>query len=416
MGTQDETLHTGESSERVEDSERWKIWLDAARISIENKSFAEAEAGLRLALELKPDSVEVLMELCVLLLQLRRETDAERVGKKLLKLTGGKKMTWAQLRSNLRQKQVDKGKYARKEKAIEEDKKEPEVEEPHKDEDHMKSYPSRRKSEGATQVRTPVKDPQPKPVSLRTQESKQKFKPQEREKITTTMRTATPRQTTTRESYEDRTAVEWYEWAQLYSKKDQQHDALRALQNALKLDPTHRGALILSGEIFFDMKRYEEAVSVLTKAVEVAPRNPRVWYLLGMSHESLGNDWEASQAFYKCVAIDEKYIDAWAELGISLSKQGRHAQAQKAYLKALRERRDDARLLTFYGVSLRETGKHNRALNIFRMAIAENPDYAPAWEQLAKSFIAQGQHESATEARQMALKLQRMKGISTVLE
>jgi Flp pilus assembly protein TadD len=81
--------------------------LENPRLSWESGDLKKAESEYRLALIEYPEYLEAWTELCILLLQQRRETDAERAGKHVLKLRDEKNLTWAKLRSELRTKHVD---------------------------------------------------------------------------------------------------------------------------------------------------------------------------------------------------------------------------------------------------------------------------------------------------------------------
>lgn len=426
-----------DEKERVAESERWKIWLEAARLSMKKGKFKEAEAGYRLVIELNPKSTEALTELCTLLLQQRRETDAEIVGKMLLKLTGGKGFSWARLRGQLREKHLDKEIIA---KAEFDQKEQVKIQKDDQIDKHdaTVSYPSR---ESHT-----VLEKQPFPEWKRVKKPKQMS--EKRGQITPTTQTqqlvdtkpaegktqptspirqkqrstgefkdlASQRQLQEEPDHEGKTSEQWISFAQLYSKHGKYADAERAARSAIRMDQSSKSGKKLLGQILYKREKFEEAAEVLTEVVGWEPKNAHLHYLLGMCHMQLKNFWEASQAFYKSVALNDAYIDAWSELGVALAKLGRNSQAQKAFLRALKERRNDARLLAYYGASLAEEGRLDRAENVFRMAIAANPDFAPAWEQLSRILTRLGKHEHAQQAMQRARSIASHTKTSLVLE
>ncbi|MFW9978961.1 MAG: tetratricopeptide repeat protein [Candidatus Thorarchaeota archaeon] len=418
MGSEEQSQT--EEKGRVEESERWQVWLDAARLSKKNGKLHEAEAGYRLVIELNPRSIEGFTELCALLLQQRRETEAEIIGKQLIKLTGGKGLSWSRLRGQLREKYIDREAAVK----IEEQSKEPSK--VHKEDKIDKrepsmSYPSQQahtmhekqpfpewKKMGSPELmadkRPSSTRTSPEPRKPKSQRPQSQQPPRQKEKSASLADTS------------GRTSTEWLEFAQLYSKQGKYPDAERALRSALTLDSANKAALLLLAEVLYKREKFEEAVDIFDEVIVFDPRNARNHYLLGMCHMSLNNYWEASQAFYKCVALNERFIDAWAELGIALSKQGRHAQAQKAFLRALKERRSNPRLLSFYGLSLLEEGKLDRAENVLRMAIGANPDFAPAWEQLSRVLTLEGKHELANQAKLKARTIASRTQSSVLLE
>ncbi len=413
--------HAQDSGARVNESERWQIWLDAARLSKKNGKLAEAEAGYRLAIELNPKSIEAWTELCALLLQQRRETDAEIIGKTLLKLSGGKGLSWAQLRGQLREKYLDKepmpsGSPEAKEIAVKA-KKEDTID----DHDSSMAYPSKQAHTLLERQPFPEYEPMDRPSRQserpdRKSSADRKPKQPVAEKASQRIPQASRTKTIERTDASGKTPSEWLSFAKLYSKQGKYPDAERALRNALYIEKDNAEVALQLAEVLYELRRYDEAADLFEEVIDSEPKNARLRYLQGMCYVKLKKEWEASQAFYKCVVLNERFIDAWAELGISLSKQGRHEQARKALLKALKERKNNPRLLTFYGVSLIEQGQLARAENVFRMAIGTDSEYAPAWEQLSRVLELQGKREPANQAHNKARTIASRRGSSILLE
>ncbi len=403
--TSDEQSQHAEKA-TVGESQSWQIWLDAARQSKRNGKLSEAEACYKLVVEHNPRSIEAWTELCVLLLEQRKETEAERVGKKLLKLTGGKGLSWARLRGQLREKYIGNEPSA-SEKGTTEKPATQESEET--EQESSMSYPSRKAHTKIEREPFPELRKRDQPVKSSPARSSKKVM---HEKQSQEVRHSAAGDIGSTE----KTADQWLSFAKLYAKQGKYPDAERALRSALKMDPDNTEAIQLLAEILHKVEKYEEATDVLLEVLEFDPVNTRTLYLLGTSYMKLRKYREASEVLYRCVVLDERYIDAWAELGISLSKQGRYEQSQKTLLRAIRERKKDPRLLTYYGVSLRETGKLARAENVYRMAIAADPEFAPAWEELARVLSLQGKQTSAREAKTRARAIAIRKGGSVNLE
>ena len=339
----------------------------AARIHMQEKSNKEAEEVLREATKQIPDSLEAWTELCILLLSLRKETDAERAGKQVLRLRKEKRTTWAQLRSELRLKYVI-GKQV------------PEIKEDIQPTDDDSSlYPSRVKS-----PRQKVwKDSQPKPEVAVTKKSRK-------------------REAQSLDESQYRTADNWYDFARLYEKQEKYPDALRALWKTIELDPGKVDAHVRIGEVYIKQEKHTDAITWLNQVVAKNTENAHVWYLLGVAHLGLGKYWDASQALHKSVKINDDHIDAWAQLGISLAKQNRHVQAQKAFLRALKHKRKDPDLLYEYALSLRDEGKISRAENVLRMAISYRKNFAKAWNELGDLLMSLGKLDEGGRAKRKA--------------
>ncbi|MFW9849338.1 MAG: tetratricopeptide repeat protein [Candidatus Thorarchaeota archaeon] len=345
--------------------------LEAARQSWQSGDLKKAETGLRLVIREEPDNLDAWTELCVLLLQQRRETEAELAGKQVLRIRGKKELTWARLRGELRATYVDKKpptkidtKLGGFQPAIEDSK--------DFDSDKEKvSYPN------VTGEVSSI------PLSKITSETKPKHD-----------ETEIPQS-----EPQERSADNWYEFGNLYMKQKKYHDAIRAFKKCIDIDPQHLEALVKLGETQFYQEEYAGAIGSLNRLLAMDSENAHAWYLLGMSHQKLGNQWDATQALYESVKIDDTFIDAWKALGISLAQQGRHVQAQKALLRALKNRRNDPDLLYEYAKSLKEEGKLARAENVLRMTVGVDPKSIEAWNLLGDVLMKLGKTDEARRVK-----------------
>ena len=61
---------------------------------------------------------------------------------------------------------------------------------------------------------------------------------------------------------------------------------------------------------FYELKKYNEAVTVLTKAVNLQNNFDRGYYYLGQSYEKLNRKAEAAEAYRKALLYDPNYAEA----------------------------------------------------------------------------------------------------------
>ncbi len=345
--------------------------LEAARQSWQSGDLKKAEVGLRLVIRENPDNLDAWTEICVLLLQQRRETEAEVAGKQILRIRGKKELTWARLRGELRETYVDKN--------------------------------------PPTKIASKFGDPQPEIMDSKDLDGEQEEVPhpkvaskessQPLRKITSETKPKPEEIEIHRSEPQERSADNWYEFGKLYMKQKKYPDAIRAFKKCIDIDPQHIEALVKLGETQFYQEDYDGAIESLNGLLAQDSENAHAWYLLGMSHQKLGNQWDATQALYESVKIDDTFIDAWKALGISLAQQGRHVQAQKALLRALKHRRNDPELLYEYAKSLKEEGKLARAENVLRMAVGVDPKSIEAWNLLGDILMKLGKTDEARRVK-----------------
>ena len=78
----------------------------------------------------------------------------------------------------------------------------------------------------------------------------------------------------------------------------------------------------------------EEAVSILVKAKDDEPENPRIWNLLGSLYNELGSE-EAVKCYEQTINLNPKYYLAYRGLGNYYLKKKDYSMAEKYYSKAI---------------------------------------------------------------------------------
>ncbi|HEY0883086.1 MAG TPA: tetratricopeptide repeat protein, partial [Archangium sp.] len=88
----------------------------------------------------------------------------------------------------------------------------------------------------------------------------------------------------------------------------------------------------------------KQAATLMAQAVEAAPEDPTMQYLLGTVHQSMGAALEAIDALKRAVGLAPDYADAWFALGKVYRELGRTEDAKRAFAEVSRidEHRADA--------------------------------------------------------------------------
>lgn len=85
--------------------------------------------------------------------------------------------------------------------------------------------------------------------------------------------------------------------SEAYRRMGLVEEALRIAENGVKLNPDFASGRVALARILIEKKRYEEASSQLSKAIEYAPENLLAYSLLGELHLQLRQPKEALNAF-----------------------------------------------------------------------------------------------------------------------
>jgi tetratricopeptide (TPR) repeat protein len=132
---------------------------------------------------------------------------------------------------------------------------------------------------------------------------------------------------------------------EFYASKEYK-EAIACYDRAIAIDPQHVSAYNSKnasayeklGDIYFKSKGYKEAIEYYNKMLLFEGRNAEVYYKLGYSYQSLGQDNEAHNAYTKCISIDDpSNASAYYNRGlISSTKWPSHRSAISDYRSAAR--------------------------------------------------------------------------------
>ncbi len=219
--------------------------------------------------------------------------------------------------------------------------------------------------------------------------------------------------------------------ALLYSQAGGQQQAIAQLKTALKLNPSHQGALVALGDIYLELERYKDAVEPYTKVADLNANNPNrgisrelegVYYHLGIAFFNLGSFPDALNSLTEALRIDAADADAWYMMGNTLQKMGNYARAIESYEEAVRfvpnfteayqgmaecyEKLGQPSLAQYASAMVAySTGSPREAITQLEKVIVAKPDFAEAYQGLGLAYEVVGDKAKAMELYQKALDL-----------
>jgi tetratricopeptide (TPR) repeat protein len=111
--------------------------------------------------------------------------------------------------------------------------------------------------------------------------------------------------------------------------------ALASFEEAARRDPNLGVAQLNQGIALASLGRVDAAKKVLDEAAKRRPKDPHVWYALGMLDKNSSNPEGAVEDFRRVIAIDDKDADIWYFLGTAYSQLKQFPQAIDAFEHAL---------------------------------------------------------------------------------
>ncbi len=104
-------------------------------------------------------------------------------------------------------------------------------------------------------------------------------------------------------------------------------EALRAIDQALDINPHNEVAWVNKGNAFTKMGRLVDAMRCFNAAIRVNPAYEVAWNNKGNALARMGRYEEALRCYDKALEIDPEYRGAWVNKGYVLSKLGRYEEA-----------------------------------------------------------------------------------------
>jgi len=111
---------------------------------------------------------------------------------------------------------------------------------------------------------------------------------------------------------------------------------LKYFQDALALDPNLRVARLNEGVALAALARVDPAKQALDEAAKNSPKDPHVWYSLGMLEKNSSDPQAAVEDFHRVIAIDDSDADTWYFLGTVYSQLKQFPQAIDVFEHALK--------------------------------------------------------------------------------
>lgn len=141
-----------------------------------------------------------------------------------------------------------------------------------------------------------------------------------------------------------------------------------------------RARLDLAGALS-QQGRTDEALGVLEQLAQDHPREPRVWLLLGQTHQRRRALADAERSFARAVELDRGGVEAWFGLGVARLERSPR-EAADAFREAARLKPDHTRAHYLLGVCLKLRGDRRGARAALDQALRCQPDHAPARKAL----------------------------------
>jgi len=164
---------------------------------------------------------------------------------------------------------------------------------------------------------------------------------------------------------EAKTAAEWYNEGVDLGQLGKYEEAIKAYDEALKINPQLVEAWNNKGAALSDIGRNDDAIKAIDQALKINPQYAGAWYNKGGALYDLGRNQEAIKAYDQALKINPQYADAWINKGIALDELKRYEEAIKAFDEALKINPQNAIAWNNKGIILKNLGRNDEAKKAF---------------------------------------------------
>jgi len=165
----------------------------------------------------------------------------------------------------------------------------------------------------------------------------------------------------------------------LASRRGRHDEALGLLSRALQEDPTHVPAWVASGFVLGKLGRFREEVKACDQALALDPENVEAWINRGFALGKLLRFSEKLLCCERAIHLDPSNARAWNAKGHALGELGRFEEELEctAIATSLRPRYVGA--WVNHGYALLKLKRRKEAVSSFSRALAIYPGFSSAW-------------------------------------
>ncbi|MEA5576605.1 tetratricopeptide repeat protein [Anabaena sp. UHCC 0451] len=193
-------------------------------------------------------------------------------------------------------------------------------------------------------------------------------------------------------------AAELYKQGNTLLQLHRYEDALAVYQKAVNIKPNYIQGWYGQGKAFFELKKYQEALTAYDKAIQIQPDYLEAWIGRGFALASLRRDSEAISAFDKALQIKDDYPSVWNAKGDAFRNLKQFDNAIKSYDQAIELQPENHESWYKKGFSFQNIKQYDDAIAAYTKAVELKPDYTSALYNLGNSLVNLNRYEDALKA------------------
>lgn len=202
------------------------------------------------------------------------------------------------------------------------------------------------------------------------------------------------------------------EYGKAYGLRGLVHERLNHYDQAIAdfskfidLDPQNAGTYLLRGRTYLWSKQQEKSISDLSTAITLNPRLAEAYYYRGLAYAELTRYDHAVSDFGQAIAIKPQHANSYIRRGIAYRSLERYEQAISDFEQAIALKPREAE--AYYQRSLVYTRlkQYEKVITDCDQAIALRPDYAKAYAVKGVTLPLLGRTQEAIDALRQCIRI-----------
>lgn len=195
-------------------------------------------------------------------------------------------------------------------------------------------------------------------------------------------------------------AAAWHNKGNALSSQGKYDEAIKAYDEAIRLDPNNIFAWGDKGMILDRLARYDEAIQSISKAISINPGySPYSLITKGHDHYDAGEYDVAIMYYDEAIRLDPEDASGWLNKGLALHKQDKLDEAIKCYDEVIK-------LNSKINLSLDSNNRTVAIRHFNNITITLlNPSYAEPWIFKGNALCGQKKYDDAIKAYDEAIRL-----------
>jgi tetratricopeptide (TPR) repeat protein len=179
----------------------------------------------------------------------------------------------------------------------------------------------------------------------------------------------------------------WFNLGHAYAGLQLYDKALDAFGFVIAIEDTFDAAYICSGDVQYNMGRYEESINFYLDAIKLSKPNKELYLKTAESYEKV-NDFAKSRSYLrKAIVVDPYFDEAFYRIGETYRSEEKWPKAISSFERAVKLNRENIDYLSALADAYLCTGEGEQALEIFEKIFQLDTQNKQNWINLATAYF-----------------------------